>query len=276
MSTPTPTPTPTSSSLTGTQHAATSGLNGNPIVCENSSRCFWESRCVGAVFCGLKDEDPSWLRCYDSEVALSPTSCNEVCQSNSFNLRCTQAASPYCRTYHYPSGVVGYRCAMARETGPLSVQHTFDGQTDRVLVTSIFGWEDFFGAGMLPTTEFSSKSTSTSTTSSTQQTTTASLAAADQGSGASVGAIVGSVIGGIAVICVFALGAFIFVYRRKRSVSMLPAGEGIEYSAVKPELEGVDIRKEPQLVGEGRMASAHEIGPGVTPNSHDGRVYEAP
>jgi hypothetical protein len=148
--------------------------------------------------CGFGDDDPAWAHCLDSEAALDPMSCNEVCQSNTFKIHCTQAASPYCRTYQYPSGVRDYRCAGSRETGPMSVQHTFNGQTDRVLITSILGWGDFFGAGMLPTTEsLSSRSASTSTTSLAEQTT--SPAAAAQGSSVPVEATVESVIGGIAM-----------------------------------------------------------------------------
>jgi len=205
-----------------------SGSPGVAITCENKKTCLWEAQYVGAVFCGFEDSDPSYLRCFEREAALNPTSCNDVCQSNSFNLLCTNTASPYCRTYAYPEGVKDYRCAATPVTGVQSVLHTYSDQNDRTLTVSILN-----GAVLSPTGASASASVRSRTASSSAETlptgtrdgaastSTVIVSPTNPSEGSSsaapIGAIVGGVVGGLAVLGLLILGAFFLIRRNKKN-----------------------------------------------------------
>ncbi|KAK3384667.1 hypothetical protein B0T24DRAFT_568050 [Lasiosphaeria ovina] len=205
-----------------------SGSPGNAITCDNRKTCHWETEELGAVFCGLAVEDPSYLRCFGREAVMDPSKCNDVCQSNQFNLLCTDTAAPFCRTYAFPGGVKDFRCASTRVTAVQSVSFTYNGETGRSFTTSIIDDE----STAPPSTPLSTRGPSTSSDTGTS---TSSAAAGDStvvtsvptktatpvptpapsSDGANIGAIAGGVVGGLAVIALLILG--IFFYRRSHN-----------------------------------------------------------
>jgi hypothetical protein len=62
-----------------------SGSVGVPITCASRRICTWESEFIDAVICGTEFE--VYLRCLERDVAINTVSCNDVCQSNIYNLR---------------------------------------------------------------------------------------------------------------------------------------------------------------------------------------------
>ncbi|KAH7134126.1 hypothetical protein EDB81DRAFT_886932 [Dactylonectria macrodidyma] len=180
---------------------------GVGITCDNGQNCAWEVKEVDVILCGTQIKD----RCFESSVALNSELCNDVCQSNEFNLLCTESDAPYCRTYIYPSGVWDYRCASTPVTAPQSVDFTYDGQDDPGFITTILA-----ETSSIP--DSSTVSTESSTTSSEVATSTTAPPEPthENKKKTPIGAIVGGVIGGVAVIAFIVFG-IIFFLRRKKS-----------------------------------------------------------
>jgi hypothetical protein len=200
-----------------------SGSPGNPITCENGSACLWETQYIGAIFCGLGDDDPSYLACLDSEEASDPDQCDDVCQSNIFNLLCTASSAPFCRTYNYPDGVRDFRCASTRVSAVQSVSFTYNSQSDRELETSIVGSGDIDSSSDVLDELTSFTRTSETETSSTTATSTSDASSDDDDdeddggdSGTNIGAIVGGAVGGFAVLSLIAVAIWWFRRRSQR------------------------------------------------------------
>ncbi|KAK0614538.1 hypothetical protein B0T14DRAFT_528657 [Immersiella caudata] len=285
-----------------------SGAPGAAITCENKKTCLWESQYIGAVFCGFGDEDPSYLRCFNREAAIDPASCNDVCQSNSFNLLCTDTASPYCRTYAYPSGIRDYRCAATPVTAPQSVLFTYNNQDDRTLTVSELGGAvlSFIPSaaanpGTTPrgrTTTPTSESTTTGGRITTTTVPPTFPPAEGGGSSPPVGAIVGGVVGGLAVIGLLILGAF-FLIRRKKSqdLNTTQPGPGVppteqnygyggpppmqQHYSMPPPSESLGpvsptSTYDPTFKGHGSMSMASAVAPGMTQDEYNRMSYAPP
>lgn len=60
-----------------------SGQPGAAVTCENDRLCSWAaSSGVGLVACASE----IYVACVESSKAVDPSQCNDVCQSNTFNL----------------------------------------------------------------------------------------------------------------------------------------------------------------------------------------------
>ncbi|KAK5651452.1 hypothetical protein OQA88_12459 [Cercophora sp. LCS_1] len=117
-----------------------SGSAGNPITCPNRSACTWEAEHLTRIVCGIEDGVLNVnLFCIPRATATDTFLCDDTCQSNSYNLLCTDTASPYCRTYAYPSGVYDFRCAASIVSTIQTVSHTYRNEENRNFITSIVG-----------------------------------------------------------------------------------------------------------------------------------------
>ncbi|KAH7150300.1 hypothetical protein B0J13DRAFT_673996 [Dactylonectria estremocensis] len=181
---------------------------GAGITCDNGQNCAWEVKEADVILCGTQIKDA----CLESSVALNSDLCNDVCQSNEFNLLCTESDAPYCRTYIYPSGVWDYRCASTPVTAPQSVDHTYEGQNNAGFITTVLA-----ETSTLPES-VTTIPTEASTTSSDviTSTTIPSEPTHQPKKKTPIGAIVGGVVGGVAVIAFIVFG-IIFFLRRKKS-----------------------------------------------------------
>ncbi|KAF4949762.1 hypothetical protein FSARC_13409 [Fusarium sarcochroum] len=198
-----------------------SGSPGNAITCENGDNCSWELAHLTAIFCGTT----AYNRCLNRADAINTKLCDDVCQSNSYNLLCTDRSAPYCGTYAYPSGVKGFRCASATLTRDQSAEFTYNNQDNRDFSTTLVSDAEESTLIESETTESSTgRSTTTdSATSTTEEPEPSDTDDSDSGGGGTnVGAIVGGAIGGFVALSLVVLGA-IWMWRKNKKPKDPPA-----------------------------------------------------
>ncbi|KAF4425164.1 hypothetical protein F53441_14180 [Fusarium austroafricanum] len=190
---------------------------GNAITCSNKQRCSWELSYNTAIFCGSK----AYNRCWDREDATNTEICDDVCQSNEYNLLCTETASPYCGTYAYPGGIRDFRCATSKMTRVQSVDTTYKGQNNRVFGTTVVNDETtIILDDLTKTTESStteSGSGSSTTTESSEPTESSDESNPGGGKSTPIGAIVGGSIGGFVALSLVVLAALWFWKKNRKT-----------------------------------------------------------
>ncbi|KAF5981922.1 hypothetical protein FCOIX_4061 [Fusarium coicis] len=191
-----------------------SGQAGAAVTCANGRACSWApvSR-TGILACGPE----GYLLCVESSIAVNPSSCDDVCQSNTFYLKCTDSDRPFCRTYHYPSGVADYRCASTPVENIQSVEFTYDGQKNANFKTTTLS--DGIASESLSATNTDRRTANQASETETQPETTTTSEAPEptkKSKSTPVGAIVGGVVGGVALIGLIGLGAVCLLRRRKK------------------------------------------------------------
>ncbi|KAJ4328466.1 hypothetical protein N0V84_001150 [Fusarium piperis] len=203
-----------------------SGSPGNAIKCANGEKCSWEVAHITRIMCGTA----AHVTCYNREQAFNTELCNDVCQSNSYYLLCTERASAYCAVYSYEDGVKDYRCATESLSRAQGVSFTYDGQRGRTLTTTTVA-EDIETPSPPSTsttrepekseaeaeTTTESDDVTTTITVDPARTTSAEPVATEPGKsdGPNIGAIVGGSIGGFVALSLIVLGA-IWLLRRNR------------------------------------------------------------
>ncbi|KAF5694726.1 hypothetical protein FDENT_854 [Fusarium denticulatum] len=192
-----------------------SGQPGAAVTCENDRLCSWAaSSGVGLVACASE----IYVACVESSKAVDPSQCNDVCQSNTFNLLCTNSDTPFCRTYAYPSGIFDYRCASTSVENVQSVKFTYQGQKNANFVTTTLS--DGIASESLSATNTDRGSADQASATETQTETTTTSEAPEptkKSKSTPVGAIVGGVVGGVALIGLIGLGAVCLLRRRKKA-----------------------------------------------------------
>ncbi|RGP77714.1 hypothetical protein FLONG3_4173 [Fusarium longipes] len=237
---------------------------GVPITCTNKEICAWAQviENSGVVRCGTEVK----VKCYESSKAVDPALCNDVCQSDTMNLLCTDADTPYCRTYAFPNGISDFRCASSSLTAVQSAEHTFYGQknpkfTIRVANAAATATESE-GAESETATESDVPSTITRVAASTN---TASGDGEKKRNSVPIGAIVGGAVGGVALIGFIMLGIF-FILRRKRNKTTTTQGP-----ISPPVMNFIQQDIGPSMLDSKMVASPHtQTTDGPPP------VYEAP
>ncbi|KAE9374021.1 hypothetical protein N431DRAFT_437570 [Stipitochalara longipes BDJ] len=165
------------------------GNGASAVSCGANYYCATESTFVGC--CATASCAGIVTACYD----LLGSICDAGCQNNIGNLVCSSTL-PYCATYEYEGGSVGYGCAVAR------------GYTVSVLVSITTSDGGRLTTGAPTTTAASSTFAAPST----------SLAAASGSSksGLGGGPIAGIVIGSIAVIALVAFLVFLLLRNQRK------------------------------------------------------------
>ncbi|KAL6406549.1 hypothetical protein AUP68_09348 [Ilyonectria robusta] len=200
-----------------------SGSPGSPITCQNHQPCMWAGSL--GIICGVPDKPNDWevhVRCVERAVALNTALCNDVCESNSFFLRCTDSSAAYCRTYAYPEGIVDFRCAPTPVARVQSVSFTYDGQHDAGFLTSTY-------------TDINSQASSTKPVSSTTSHPPPLPPPPSHTNHSNTGAIVGGAVGGFVAVSLVAFAIFWFVRRRKTAHAQ----------QVAPPMEGAPVEQGP-------------------------------
>ncbi|CEI67777.1 hypothetical protein FVEN_g9582 [Fusarium venenatum] len=189
-----------------------SGSVGVPITCENGASCTWEPNKLNIIACGTDH----YLQCVESKTAADPKLCDDVCQSDTWNLLCTNSDAPYCRTYLYPSGVIDYRCASTSVTANQRVEHTFEGDDNPNFITTTLSDDvsTISEPRTVPSGRLTDGPTKTTTTTNPGPTSTTAIPPIPP-KPTPVGAIVGGVVGGLAVLGLITLG-IIFALRRRK------------------------------------------------------------
>ncbi|KAM6522683.1 hypothetical protein FALCPG4_012310 [Fusarium falciforme] len=208
-----------------------SGSPGNAIQCANGEKCSWELAHITRIMCG----SVAHVTCYNREQALNTELCNDVCQSNSFYLLCTERSSAYCAVYSYEDGVKDYRCATASLSRAQGVSFTYDGQRGRSFTTLTVAGD----AVETPTPSSTSTTTTeepeeseTETETPTESDDITTTITVDPGratsagpveiehgksDGPNIGAIVGGSIGGFVALSLIVLGAIWLLRRNKKN-----------------------------------------------------------
>ncbi|KAI1030035.1 hypothetical protein LB504_010463 [Fusarium proliferatum] len=200
------------------------GDEDSPVTCPSSTLCSW------AVFSGsglVGCAAEIYITCIESSKAVNSTRCDDVCQSNTFNLLCTNSNRPFCRTYVYPSGIFDYSCASTAVEELEHVEFTFEGQKNPSLstVTLTDGASEGLGEPVTVTVQGKATGSPSAVTvymipQPPSQSTTSSETSASSNKSTPVGPIVGGVIGGVAVLGLIGLGAFCLLQRRRRGLPM--------------------------------------------------------
>ncbi|KAI9865654.1 MAG: hypothetical protein M1813_002112 [Trichoglossum hirsutum] len=172
---------------------------------------------------------PYWTTCIEYGSAKS------ACVGSSCTLSQVTCSSskPYCLTWIYPSGYLGYQC-FTNSGQQVSVAWTYAGQTAPIAVPTFTGNKGISTGTQSPSL-FGSSSSSSSTSSSTSATTLTTTSKSTTPtptpppSPTNVGAIAGGVIGGVVVICITAI-AIVLIVRRKKE----PSTGGTGVSAAPP------------------------------------------
>ncbi|RDW82985.1 hypothetical protein BP5796_04476 [Coleophoma crateriformis] len=175
----------------GSQNAICGWIDGNSgsaVSCGGSFYCATEQSFVGC--CPTSSCVGIVTACYDILGAI----CDAACQQDLGNLVC-RSSLPYCATYNYPGGSVGYGCALAT------------GYTKSVLLTYTTGPGSFS-----PSSISSSSSTSTSVLNSSPTASTTTSPSPKKG--ISGGAIAGIIIGSVATVAL--MGTLVWWLMRSR------------------------------------------------------------
>ncbi|KAJ4022680.1 hypothetical protein NW766_001726 [Fusarium irregulare] len=188
-----------------------SGSVGVPITCENEARCTWEPNMLNIIACGTDH----YLQCVESKTAFDPKLCDDVCQSDTWNLLCTDSDEPYCRTYLYPNGVADYRCASTSVGSIQRVEHIYKGDDSPNFVTTTISNEDGPTMSIPGTVSRPTAIDDPTSTTDSPGPTSSSAVPATQSKPVPVGAIVGGVVGGLAVLGLIAIGIIFSLRRRK-------------------------------------------------------------
>ncbi|KAF4331848.1 hypothetical protein FBEOM_14384 [Fusarium beomiforme] len=184
-----------------------SGSVGVPITCQNGAACSWELDVLGVIACSTD----VFETCLESSIAVDQKVCDDVCQSDTWTLLCTDSDAPFCRTYAYPDGASDYRCASTPVTAIQKVEHTFKGDDSPGFITTTI-YDNAETTAQVSTAVTSNTPTVPTTTTSTG---TESSTATHHPKPTPVGAIVGGVIGGVAVLGLIGLGIVFMLRRRK-------------------------------------------------------------
>ncbi|KAF5977926.1 hypothetical protein FCOIX_6258 [Fusarium coicis] len=200
------------------------GYKDSPVTCPNSRACSWAtSSDIGLVACA----SDIYVTCLESSRAVNSSRCDEVCQSNTFNLLCTDSDQPYCRTYIYPGSIFDYRCASTEVDDIERVYFTSEGKKRANLVTTTLDPE-YSGTseGLQPVVTVTAQRKSSGSPGTVtiyvipqlpSAAATSSVFPTSSKKSTPVGPIVGGVVGGVAILGLIGLGAFCFVRRRRKN-----------------------------------------------------------
>ncbi|KAF4342083.1 hypothetical protein FBEOM_4014 [Fusarium beomiforme] len=196
------------------------GDKDSPVTCANSDSCSWAvSSGIGLVACGSE----IYVSCLESSNAVNSTRCDDLCQSNTFNLLCTDSDQPFCRTYVYPSGIFDYRCASTTVEELERVDFTYEGQKSSNFTTTTLT-DDSEGLGEPVTVTVEGKATEKPSAVTIymipqppSSSTTSSIPTSSSKKSTPVGPIVGGVVGGVVFLGLIALGSFCLIRRQRKN-----------------------------------------------------------
>ncbi|KAI0513158.1 hypothetical protein F5B22DRAFT_275767 [Xylaria bambusicola] len=108
-----------------------SGRAGAPITCNNDYTCafiiqdnFGRAGCCDGDNCGLR------ATCLDYSQVYYSSACDNGCLQDTFTLKCTQSAAPFCNTITFFSGIEDFLCDSLNISTPQQLYTTYNGETD--------------------------------------------------------------------------------------------------------------------------------------------------
>ncbi|UKZ56352.1 hypothetical protein TrVGV298_010188 [Trichoderma virens] len=197
-----------------------SGLAGAGYTCGVSATCvFFTSSAAGPghVACCNSVDCNARNVCIDYEGYFSSSKCNDGCKVDTFTLKCTNTALPYCNTISFPGDIMDVFCNNVDITDVQAALTTYRGEASRRFTPLPLTGNN---AQSTIATDFTSSQTSSSSSSTTTgPSPTTTPPAPSGGGGSNTGAIVGGVVGGVAGLGLIGLAAFFFLRRKKNNTA---------------------------------------------------------
>ncbi|KAI9824934.1 MAG: hypothetical protein M1832_001539 [Thelocarpon impressellum] len=226
-----------------------SGLSKYPLSCSYGRTCYFYQfpsslstwgmagccTSTDAVNCGWA------VDCINSADYYQ--SCGSSCRRNSFTLKCTNSARPYCQYFRYNDPyVLDYGCGSVTQSTWQTVSTTYIGQTQSAnslyFASEVLSDESLtrtFAPTYKPTKEATdTESTGTGTRTGIRATTTPTFTETGKKS-VPVGAIAGGVVGGLFLIAAVVAGGILLCLRRRRQNR--PSASGVPITATGAPLQ---------------------------------------
>ncbi|KAL7906755.1 hypothetical protein GGI35DRAFT_93562 [Trichoderma velutinum] len=229
-----------------------SGLAGAGYTCGVSATCvFFTSSAAGPghVACCNSQDCNARNVCIDYEGYFSQSKCNDGCKVDTFTLKCTNSALPYCNTISFPGDIMDVFCNNADITEVQAALTTYRGESSRKF--SALTLTSDSPQSTIANDFTSSTQSSPSSTSETAPATT-TPAPSSGGGGSNTGAIVGGVVGGVGGLALIGLAAFFFLRRKKNKAAVPQEGT----PQVPPVYQTPGMQQTPQGPYDPKFAAA--------------------
>ncbi|KAF6840446.1 duf1620 domain-containing protein [Colletotrichum plurivorum] len=198
-----------------------SGRAGAAYTCAAQATCVFFTALrnnPGRVACCNTDECGARRTCFDQKQVSSSSLCNDGCLIDTFTLKCTNSAAPFCNTVSFSGSIFDYWCNTVEISTALPAVTSYDGETGRTWVPLPL---DETSSSVLKPPTASGRFTGTATGSPSDPSPSSGTVTDADGdvdsnkTSTPVGAIVGGVIGGLAVIALVGLGIFLILRKKK-------------------------------------------------------------
>lgn len=203
------------------------GISSSAYYCEESAAlcAFMTYSDTGARACCNLSTCGFVVDCVDYRQIRTSGACDSDCMRDDVTLKCSNAATPYCGTVTFFSGIQDYYCMTTPVSSVESIYTTWVGQDDGrrftpLVLTITTGNPDPFG------TESAVGGSGSSATARPGSAPSSSPAPNNGGGSSNTGAIVGGVVGGLAVLALLALGIFFIVRHGKKNKPVAPPPGG--------------------------------------------------
>ncbi|KAI1497028.1 hypothetical protein F5X99DRAFT_43569 [Biscogniauxia marginata] len=185
--------------------------NGLDVTC-----AFVTTSTIGAVACCSGGDCGLRVACLDYRDINLSSSCDNGCFADTYTVKCTNLAAPYCGTATFFDGIMDYFCDTLSYSTPQQLYTTYDGEDDGRTFTAVV---------VTLSDDTSPSSDSPSSSSPPSNNGGSSNSSGSSSSSPNVGAIVGGVVGGVAGIALIALGIFFLVRHNKKKKNNIPSAQ---------------------------------------------------
>ncbi|KAI2473422.1 hypothetical protein F4781DRAFT_427436 [Annulohypoxylon bovei var. microspora] len=200
---------------------------------------------VGAVACCDGNDCGLRVACVDYIDFVYSSACDDGCVQDTYTVKCTHAAVPYCGTVTFFSGISDFYCDTESASTPQQLYTTYSGESDgrsfTPVVVSLDEETSTTRASSTTKTAGTTGSSDTSTASSDSDNSSSSqssnLSNSSSKSSVNVGAIAGGVVGGVAGLALIGVGIF-FLIRHNSQKKKKAAAAAAAAAAAPPMQQG--------------------------------------
>ncbi|KAH6607990.1 hypothetical protein Trco_004303 [Trichoderma cornu-damae] len=259
-----------------------SGLAGAGYTCGVGATCvfFTSSTAPGHVACCNTVDCNARNVCIDYVGYFSQSKCDNGCAVDTFTLKCTNSALPYCNTISFPGDIMDVFCNNVDITGIQAALTTYRGESSRTFTPVTL-------TGNTPPSTSAGASSSSSPTPSPSPTPSSTGGDGSSGSGgdngdgskngggskSNTGAIVGGVVGGVGGLALIGLAAYFFLRPKKPAAGHEPVSQN-----PPPVYQSPPMQQNPQGFYDPKFAAATGQQPYPAPNQQyaQPQVFYAP
>ncbi|KAL7799703.1 hypothetical protein V8C37DRAFT_365147 [Trichoderma ceciliae] len=244
-----------------------SGLAGAGYTCGAGATCvfFTSSTAPGHVACCNTNDCNARNVCIDYAGYFSQSKCDNGCAVDTFTIKCTNTALPYCNTISFPGDIMDVFCNNVAITGIQAALTTYRGEASRKFTPVPLTGDSPASTSADDSTSASPTPSSSPTTSVTGNGGSGSDSSSDGdsdgssdngsknggGSKSNTGAIVGGVVGGVGGLALIGLAAFFFLRRKKSATTHEPVNQN-----APPVYQSPPMQQNPQGFYDPKFAAA--------------------